>query len=50
LFDTNGKKIFQSGSVDASGKYTFGQTVQNGVYVVKMYAGNDVIVRQVIVK
>ncbi|MCR4799629.1 MAG: T9SS type A sorting domain-containing protein [Bacteroidales bacterium] len=50
LFDTNGKKIFQSGSVDASGKYTFGQTVQNGVYVVKMYAGNEVVVRQVIVK
>ncbi len=50
LFDINGKKIANSGSIEGQDQYTFATKLTEGVYVVKMYAGNEVLVKRVIVK
>lgn len=50
LYDIQGKKIAKSGTIDATGNYTFAKSVTEGIYVVKMHVGNEVLTQQVIVK
>lgn len=50
IFDMNGKKLTQVSSVDANGYYSFNKKFEAGLYAVKMYAGNEVLVQQVLVK
>lgn len=50
VFDSNGKKVFTSGTVDATGSYTIQKQLQDGVYVVKMLAGKEEFTQQVVVK
>lgn len=50
VFDSNGKRVFKSGSVDAIGTYTIDKQLKSGVYVVKMIAGKEEFTQQVVVK
>lgn len=50
LFDGNGKKVFQSAKVDATGIYTIDKQFEPGMYVVKMTVGKEVFSQQVLVK
>ncbi len=50
LLDLNGKKIASSGMLEGQQNYLFTQKLTEGVYVVKMIAGNEVLVKRVIIK
>ena len=50
VVDMNGHTVAKAITSGESGSYTFTQALRSGVYAVKMTAGNDVVVQQVIVK
>ena len=50
VFDMNGHSVAKASTAGENGVFSFSQSLRAGVYVVKMTAGNDVVVQQVIVK
>jgi hypothetical protein len=50
VVDMNGHTVAKAIASGESGMVTFNQSLRAGVYAVKMTAGNDVVVQQVIVK
>ena len=50
VVDMNGHTVAKANVSGESGSYTFPQALRPGVYAVKMTAGNDVVVQQVLVK
>ena len=50
VVDMNGHTVAKAITSGESGSYTFTQALRSGVYAVKMTAGNEVVVKQVVVK
>ncbi|MCQ2959381.1 MAG: T9SS type A sorting domain-containing protein [Bacteroidales bacterium] len=50
IIDMNGKRVAKTAMKDSNGSYICNEKLDCGVYAVKMIAGNEVIVKQVVVK
>ncbi|MBQ4214726.1 MAG: T9SS type A sorting domain-containing protein, partial [Bacteroidales bacterium] len=50
VFDMNGHSVAKASTAGENGEFAFNQSLRAGVYVVKMTAGKDMIVKQVVVK
>ncbi len=50
VFDMNGHSVAKASTAGENGEFAFNQSLRAGVYVVKMTAGNEVVVQQVMVK